>query len=63
MPTDPTTQAATCPECDADVSIPEDAMQGEIVACDDCAAELEVLQLEPALTLGLAPEIQEDWGE
>ncbi len=58
-----TTQNATCPECDADVQIPEDAMQGEIVACDDCGAELELLALEPAPSLALAPEIQEDWGE
>jgi alpha-aminoadipate carrier protein LysW len=36
--------------------------QGEIVPCPDCGADLEVLSTEP-LTLGLAPEEGEDWGE
>ena len=51
-----------CPECDGQLSIPEDAVQGEIIPCPDCGAELEVLSLNPA-TVGLAPEVQEDWGE
>jgi alpha-aminoadipate carrier protein LysW len=51
-----------CPECDGQVQIPEDAVQGEIIPCPDCGAELEVLSLAPA-TVGLAPEVQEDWGE
>lgn len=51
-----------CPECDGELGIPEDAVQGEIIPCPDCGAELEVLSLDPA-TVGLAPEVQEDWGE
>jgi alpha-aminoadipate carrier protein LysW len=51
-----------CPECDGQLRIPEDAMQGEIIPCADCGAELEVLSLDP-LEVGLAPEVQEDWGE
>ena len=54
---------APCPECGAGVRFPGDVMLGEILACDDCAAELEVLAAEPRVSLGLAPEIQEDWGE
>jgi alpha-aminoadipate carrier protein LysW len=53
---------STCPECNADVRIPKDAMVGEIVPCADCGAELEILALEP-LSLELAPAVQEDWGE
>lgn len=34
----------------------------EIVECSECAAELEVVAAEP-LTLTLAPEVEEDWGE
>ena len=52
----------TCPECDGQLMIPDDAIQGEIVPCQDCGAELEVLSLNP-VEVGLAPEVQEDWGE
>jgi alpha-aminoadipate carrier protein LysW len=53
---------STCPECEATLSIPADAMEGEIVPCPDCGAELEVVSVAP-VTLALAPEVQEDWGE
>lgn len=52
---------ATCPECDAELSL-SDPIQGEIVSCPDCGAELEVISVEP-LVLDLAPEEEEDWGE
>jgi alpha-aminoadipate carrier protein LysW len=52
----------TCPECEATLTIPADAMEGEIVPCPDCGAELEVVSVTP-VTLALAPEVQEDWGE
>ncbi len=51
-----------CPECDGRVTLPADAVEGEIVRCDDCGTELEVLSVNPP-SLGVAPEIQEDWGE
>lgn len=51
-----------CPECDADVTVPADAMQNELLVCPDCGAELEIISLNP-LTLELAPETEEDWGE
>jgi len=35
---------------------------GEIVTCPDCGVELEVTGLDP-VTLELAPEVEEDWGE
>jgi len=52
---------AACPECAADIDVSE-VEQGEIVPCPDCGAELEVLNTNP-VTLGLAPEEGEDWGE
>jgi len=52
----------TCPECEGDVSVPADALLGEIVPCAHCAAELEVSATAP-FVLALAPEVQEDWGE
>lgn len=53
---------ATCPECAGEVPLPNDTLQGEIVQCPDCGVELEVMSLDP-LTLELAPEEEEDWGE
>ena len=53
---------AECPECAAEVSLPNDVMEAEIVYCPECEAELEVVSLNP-LTLELAPEEEEDWGE
>lgn len=53
---------ANCPECDALVALTDDVMEGEIVTCAECGAELEVAQIEPP-TLVLAPEVEEDWGE
>ena len=53
--------SANCPECDAEIKM-KDPMKGEIVACPDCGVELEVIALDP-LSLQLAPEEEEDWGE
>jgi len=52
---------AECPECFATVTL-ENVMQHEIVQCPECGVDLEVVALEP-LTLVLAPEEEEDWGE
>ena len=52
----------TCPACEADIVIPADAMENELLACPDCGSELEILSLDP-LELDLAPEVEEDWGE
>lgn len=53
---------AECPECAADVKLPDDVMEGEIVQCAECGVELEVISLDPP-TVDLAPEEEEDWGE
>lgn len=51
-----------CVECGANLSLPNNVMQGEILPCSDCGVELEVLSLNP-LTVDLAPMEMEDWGE
>jgi alpha-aminoadipate/glutamate carrier protein LysW len=51
-----------CPECVAPISFASAPLVGEIVVCPDCGAELEVVALDP-LTVELAPEVEEDWGE
>ena len=53
---------AECPECAASCELADDVMEGEIVQCGECGVELEVVNLEP-VTLKLAPEEEEDWGE
>jgi len=50
-----------CPECGAELEL-TDVEQGEIVTCPDCGVDLEVLTVNP-VTVGLAPEEGEDWGE
>ena len=50
-----------CPECDAEWPVGA-VEKGEILVCPDCGAELEVKEVNP-LTLELAPEEEEDWGE
>ena len=53
---------ATCPECEAEITLPEGTVEGEILTCPVCAAELEVVSIDPP-ELALAPEVEEDWGE
>ncbi len=51
-----------CPVCDAEVAISEDPVEGELLECQECGVELEILALGP-ITLGEAPDAEEDWGE
>ena len=53
---------SNCPECAASVTVPADAVEGEVVGCSSCSTELEVLATTP-LQLAPAPELAEDWGE
>ena len=53
-----------CPECDANMSIPEDAAVGEIVSCGDCGADYEISKKEGSdIELKEAETVGEDWGE
>jgi len=51
-----------CPVCEADVVISDDPIEGELLECEECGTELEILALDPVM-LGEAPEMEEDWGE
>ena len=51
-----------CPECEATLDLSDDLIEGEIVPCPDCGAELEVISKAP-VRLQLAPLVEEDWGE
>jgi alpha-aminoadipate carrier protein LysW len=56
------TNTAVCPICEADIRLPDDVMENELISCPDCGSELEVLSLDP-IQLVEAPETEEDWGE
>lgn len=55
------TYETTCPECEGTILL-ANPLQGEIIPCADCGVDLEVVSLNP-VSLELAPEEQEDWGE
>ncbi len=55
-------QQAECPECGAEITLGPKTVKGEILTCDECGVELEVISLDPP-HLELAPEEEEDWGE
>lgn len=37
----------TCPECDADVHVDTDADKGDIISCEECGTDLEIVGLDP----------------
>ena len=53
---------AECPVCGAEISLPEDTVQGELIECEECGVELEVTGVDP-FELSEAPQEEEDWGE
>ncbi|MBW3583711.1 MAG: lysine biosynthesis protein LysW [Euryarchaeota archaeon] len=53
--------STACPECAADLTV-GNVETGEIVDCAECGVELEIVTANP-ITLALAPEEAEDWGE
>lgn len=57
-------KSMNCPECDAGIEVPDDAMVGELISCPDCGADYEIsgkngsdVEIKQAETVG------EDWGE
>ena len=52
-----------CPDCEAAISVPDDAVEGEIVTCPDCGLDLEVHM--DGQTRRIKPLVleKEDWGE
>ncbi|MBF88829.1 MAG: lysine biosynthesis protein LysW [Candidatus Marinimicrobia bacterium] len=51
-----------CIECGSTIDLPEGTVENEILDCESCGVELEVVGLNPP-SVELAPEEQEDWGE
>ncbi len=55
-------KTAECPVCGAEIERVEDTVESELISCEDCGSELEVVKLEP-FEIAEAPQTEEDWGE
>ncbi|MDQ3040854.1 MAG: hypothetical protein M3R11_00560 [Acidobacteriota bacterium] len=36
-----------CPECSEDIYVDADSEQGDVVSCDECGTDLEIVGLDP----------------
>ncbi len=53
-----------CEMCGGNIAVPEDVIQGEILACPDCGLDFEIQSLTSGhISLRPAEAIKEDWGE
>ena len=53
-----------CPDCEAEIKVPEGTTLGEIVSCPDCGLELEVKAINgDRVDLKEISIEKEDWGE
>ncbi len=57
-------KTARCPDCDSELDLSGEVMQGEILSCPICGLELEIVEIN-----GNSVELRElliegeDWGE
>ena len=49
----------SCPECEADVYVDTDADKGDVLSCEDCGTELEIVGLDP-IELDIVEEDDEE---
>ena len=53
-----------CLECQGEIKAPKDAIDGEIVTCNECGSSFELEVSETgAFSLKPAETVGEDWGE
>jgi alpha-aminoadipate carrier protein LysW len=48
-----------CPDCEADVHVDIDSDKGDVVTCDECGSQLEIVGLDP-VELDIAEEDDDD---
>ncbi len=48
-----------CPECSEDVYVDADSEQGDIISCDECGTDLEIVGLDP-IELDIHEEVDVD---
>lgn len=57
-------QLLNCLECYAEMKVPSDAIDGEIITCNECGSSFELdISSDGVLTLKPAETVGEDWGE
>ncbi len=49
-----------CPECSEDVYVDADSEQGDVVSCDECGTDLEIVGLDP-IELDIYEEKDDDF--
>ncbi len=52
-----------CLECDFNIIIPKDSLEGEIVTCQDCGSSFEIMKVTDGFKLKPAQTVGEDWGQ
>jgi alpha-aminoadipate carrier protein LysW len=52
-----------CLDCDATITPPKDAIEGEIITCPDCGASFELAKESSGFELKPAQTVGEDWGQ
>jgi alpha-aminoadipate carrier protein LysW len=51
----------SCPECENDLDLEMDEVEeGDVVACDECGTEYEIVGVEPLELTRVGDEIDED---
>ena len=61
---EPPNMKLKCLECDADMDIPDDLIDGEIINCSDCGMDFEAnIKENQEIELRIAEIEGEDWGE
>lgn len=53
----------TCPECSEEVYVDADSEQGDVISCDECGTDLEVVGLDPIEVDVHSDEDDEDYGD
>ena len=52
-----------CNDCDAEIGIPDDAENGEIVGCSDCGLDYIISNENGSISIQELAIEGEDWGE
>ena len=53
-----------CPGCYFEFELDEDTIEGEVIPCPDCGADLEIVKIEGEnAEANIAEMTEEDWGE
>jgi alpha-aminoadipate carrier protein LysW len=54
----------SCPECDNELDLELDEIaEGDVVACDECGSEFEIVSVEPLELAPVGDELDEDEDE